>query len=396
MTEDDEPLLATSVQCHEHVRARLLLHAAQFAATVAGHPALAILRDMHLCGVIALRNVWNGDAAAALRQQPIDKLLATLALLQRSCDEGHVPDILQNGARCAFKLLPRCALLAQGVAQLIILEDHAVSVEALLGARLLPDTTSEIPWAFVLHAAHDFQFGSPPPTGGAKDDELLTTAPTAPALVLCLVHEEHKHAPLLLQRSERCATSTGDVADAVARYLQNRAIVTVLPAFHVHRPLQLIKEPLHILSRPLALRTRTGEDGDMSYILHYSARRSLHLFASAALLPESVGELVILESHRVCAPSAGRIAAPVAIQDLALELREIARHLRLYCTQHFELSAAASPDPTEDRKLLIILAPPVPAAHLTEEHQSAPLLLDGAEKVTSPASNEAHCLLRDV
>mmetsp|Transcript_84086 Transcript_84086/g.218860 ORF Transcript_84086/g.218860 Transcript_84086/m.218860 type:complete len:300 (-) Transcript_84086:359-1258(-) len=299
MTEDDEPLLATSVQCHEHVRARLLLHAAQFAATVAGHPALAILRDMHLCGVIALRNIRDGDAAAALLQQPVDKLLATLALLQRSCDEGHVPDILQNGARCAFKLLPRCALLAQGVAQLIILEDHAVSVEALLVARLLADAFREIPRAFGLHAAHDFELGSPPPAGRAEDDEFFAAAPTAPAFVLCPVHEEHERTPLFLQCSKRCTTGTCDVADAIARNVHNSAIVTILPTIHIHRPLQLVEEPLHVLSGPLPHLARAGEDGHVSDVLHHCTRGSFHLLASAALLTEGIGELVVLEGHGI-------------------------------------------------------------------------------------------------
>mmetsp|Transcript_26744 Transcript_26744/g.74708 ORF Transcript_26744/g.74708 Transcript_26744/m.74708 type:complete len:202 (+) Transcript_26744:68-673(+) len=66
VAENQQPLLAPTVQRHEHEGVRLLLHAPQLAAPVACDPTLAILRDVHLGAVVTLGRVGNSDAALAL------------------------------------------------------------------------------------------------------------------------------------------------------------------------------------------------------------------------------------------------------------------------------------------------------------------------------------------
>mmetsp|Transcript_21323 Transcript_21323/g.48731 ORF Transcript_21323/g.48731 Transcript_21323/m.48731 type:complete len:257 (-) Transcript_21323:617-1387(-) len=248
MAEDDQALLPPSIQGHEHVDTGFLLHAPQLAAPVASHPALAVLRNVHLCGIFTARNVRNGHAASALLQQPLDELLATPALLHVSGNEGNVADVLQDSTCCCLQLLARGALLAEGVAEFIVLEHYAVSIEPLRVAGLVPDTTREGPWCFGLDAAHGLQLCSTTLSPGSEDDEHLAAA--APlALLTTLVHEEHEHTPLLLHGTKRCTPVTRDIADAVAGDVNDCAVVAVLPAIHVNWALQLLKEPLHVLAR---------------------------------------------------------------------------------------------------------------------------------------------------
>lgn len=101
-SEDDETLLAARIQRHEHVHARLLLHSAQLTATVPGDPAFAVRRDVHFCGVLALRHVWDRYAPSHLLQQPANELFATPTLFQRSGNEGDVAHKLQDGTSGLF------------------------------------------------------------------------------------------------------------------------------------------------------------------------------------------------------------------------------------------------------------------------------------------------------
>mmetsp|Transcript_52543 Transcript_52543/g.162679 ORF Transcript_52543/g.162679 Transcript_52543/m.162679 type:complete len:330 (+) Transcript_52543:947-1936(+) len=180
--EDEEALVAPRVQRHEHVGLRLLLHAPQLAAAVARDPALAVLGDVHLRGVVAARDIGDCDAAAALLQQPGDELFAAAALLQGAGDEADVAYVLQDRACCKLQLLARGALLAQGVAQLVVLEDHAVGVEALALRELLADAPGEGARGLVLHAAHDHELGATTGALAAKDDEHLAGAAAAALL----------------------------------------------------------------------------------------------------------------------------------------------------------------------------------------------------------------------
>mmetsp|Transcript_43621 Transcript_43621/g.95086 ORF Transcript_43621/g.95086 Transcript_43621/m.95086 type:complete len:636 (-) Transcript_43621:74-1981(-) len=392
VAEDDEALLAAVVQCHEHVGLRLLLHAPQLAAAVAGHPALAVLRDVHLGGIVAPGDVPDRDAATALGQQPVDELPAALPLGVVARNEGDVSNIAQDGAGGELELLARGALLPEAVAELVILEDQAVGVEALGVRELLADATSEGSGALRLHAAHDLQLRAAARALRAADDQHLG-ATAALALLAVLVHEEHEHSPLLLHEAERRAAVACDVADAVRRHVDDRAVVAVLPVVHVDGPLELLEEPLHVLLRLLALGLRAGEERDVADVLNDGARGALQLLARASLLAQGVGELVVLEGHGVRAPGAGVVLALVAVADVVLDLRVVARHLRLDGAQHLQFRAAAPAHAAEDGKLLVVAAAAT-LLNLAEEHQRPPLLLDGAEEVARAPGHEAHGLLR--
>mmetsp|Transcript_58812 Transcript_58812/g.191842 ORF Transcript_58812/g.191842 Transcript_58812/m.191842 type:complete len:214 (+) Transcript_58812:471-1112(+) len=212
---------------------------------------------MHLCGIIPARNVLDGDTASALRQKPLEELLATPALLPVARDEGDMANIRQNRTCCPLQLLPGGALLAQGIAQLIILQDDPVGVEAPLAAGLLTHTLGEEARVLGLHTAHDLKLGSTPSTRGSEDDKFLAAALTLPpAFVLGFIHEEHQHAPLFLHHSQRRTTSPGDVADAIAGHIHHSAIVAILPTIDIDRTLELLEQPFHVLASFLPLRTR--------------------------------------------------------------------------------------------------------------------------------------------
>jgi len=53
-TEDEEPLVATIIERHEHEDTGLLLNAAKLAASISCDPSFAICRNEHLCAVIAM------------------------------------------------------------------------------------------------------------------------------------------------------------------------------------------------------------------------------------------------------------------------------------------------------------------------------------------------------
>mmetsp|Transcript_43620 Transcript_43620/g.95082 ORF Transcript_43620/g.95082 Transcript_43620/m.95082 type:complete len:637 (-) Transcript_43620:74-1984(-) len=395
VAEDDEALLAAVVQCHEHVGLRLLLHAPQLAAAVAGHPALAVLRDVHLGGIVAPGDVPDRDAATALGQQPVDELPAALPLGVVARNEGDVSNIAQDGAGGELELLARGALLPEAVAELVILEDQAVGVEALGVRELLADATSEGSGALRLHAAHDLQLRAAARALRAADDQHLG-ATAALALLAVLVHEEHEHSPLLLHEAERRAAVACDVADAVRRHVDDRAVVAVLPVVHVDGPLELLEEPLHVLLRALPVRLRAREQGRVPHVLHDGAGGALELLAGASLLAQRVGQLVVLERHGVRAPSSAVVLAAVAVVDVVADLVVVAGHLRLDRAENLQLGAAAAAHRAEDRQLLVVLVAVRAGAHLAEEHEGAPLLLDGAQEVAGASRDEADGFLRDL
>merc|ERR1740117_1645031 len=86
-TEDEQAFFALPICRQEHMRASLLLHAAQLAATVARDPTLAIVRNINLYHVLAVRNVRDVNAALALVQKPIQVLLATFTLRPEASKE---------------------------------------------------------------------------------------------------------------------------------------------------------------------------------------------------------------------------------------------------------------------------------------------------------------------
>mmetsp|Transcript_58814 Transcript_58814/g.191849 ORF Transcript_58814/g.191849 Transcript_58814/m.191849 type:complete len:625 (+) Transcript_58814:330-2204(+) len=392
VAEDDEALLATLVKRHEHVGLSLFLHATQFAATVAGHPALAILGDVHLRRVVARPEVGDRHAAAALSQEPRHVLAGTLAFLARASDERNVSNVLQDGTSRSFEFFARGALLAQGIAQLVVLEDDAVCVEPLLRARLLADAAREGARALGLDAGHDLQFCSTPVALRPEDDQFFGLASPASSITLP-VHEEHEHTPLFLHGAQSSTASSRDVADAIAGHVHHCAIVAILPAIDVDRTLELLEEPLHVLACLLPLRARAREQRCVAHVLHHGLGRSLQLLARSPLLAQRVGELVVLERHGVGAPGLGLVLAFVATQHILPDLLEVARDLRLHGTEHEQLCATSATDTAEDCELLVVLVPATASADVAEKHQGAPLLLDGAQEVARAAGHEANGLL---
>mmetsp|Transcript_58820 Transcript_58820/g.191870 ORF Transcript_58820/g.191870 Transcript_58820/m.191870 type:complete len:447 (+) Transcript_58820:603-1943(+) len=301
-------------------------------------------------------------------------------------------DVLQDRASSTFELLSGGALLAKGIAQLVILEDHAVRVEALLRALLLPHAPGEVTWGLRLDGTHDLQLSSPPSPWGSEDDELLG-ATAALSSAVPLVHEEHQHSPLLLDATQGGPPSARDVADAVGRNIHHGAVVAVLPTLDIDWALELLEEPLDVLPRPLPHWAGAREERRVPDVLHDGLRRALKLLASAALLAKGVGELVVLERHGVGAPGLGLVLAFVATQHILPDLLEVARDLRLHGTEHEQLCATSATDTAEDCELLVVLVPATASADVAEKHQGAPLLLDGAQEVARAAGHEANGLL---
>mmetsp|Transcript_126362 Transcript_126362/g.365799 ORF Transcript_126362/g.365799 Transcript_126362/m.365799 type:complete len:537 (-) Transcript_126362:8-1618(-) len=394
MTKDDEPLLATLVQGHEHVRAGLLLHAAKLRAAVAGDPTLAILRDVHLCGVVPRRHIGDRHTPPALREEPTDELPATLALLERAGDEGDLADILQDGARGRLQLLTRRPLLPQRIAHLVVLEEHPVCVEAALRALLVADAPSERAGVLRLDAGHHLQLRATPRAFRTADHQLLAL-PLA-AVAVRLAHEEHQHTPLLLHATKRRAPGACDVADAIGGHINHGAIVALLPIVHIEGALKLIEEPLHVLAGTLPLCAGAGEERRVPNVLHDGPRGALQLLPGAALLAKGIRELVVLKGHRVGAPCARLVLAFISGQHVFLDAAEVPGHLGLHCGEHQELGAPAPADCAENGKLLVVLVPATARADIAEEHQRAPLFLHGAEEVARAAGHEPDGLLRNL
>jgi len=130
MTEDDKALLTTSVQCHEHIDASLVLHPTELTASVPSDPSLAIHWDVHLCAVIPIADIRDGYGSMQLLQQPTDVFLAALAFLQTASYEGVGANKLQDAPSCLFNLLLCSGFLANDVTQLIILDAQPICVEA--------------------------------------------------------------------------------------------------------------------------------------------------------------------------------------------------------------------------------------------------------------------------
>eukprot|EP00413_Alexandrium_margalefii_P010926 CAMPEP_0204532068 /NCGR_PEP_ID=MMETSP0661-20131031/11525_1 /ASSEMBLY_ACC=CAM_ASM_000606 /TAXON_ID=109239 /ORGANISM="Alexandrium margalefi, Strain AMGDE01CS-322" /LENGTH=205 /DNA_ID=CAMNT_0051538283 /DNA_START=306 /DNA_END=921 /DNA_ORIENTATION=- len=111
---------------------------------------------------------------------------------------------------------------------------HRAACHAGLAAAAVAAAAAGAAAGGAVHAAHDLELGTAPPALRPKDDEpLAAPAATAAALVLGTVHEEHQHAPLLLQGAKSGAARPGDVADAIAGHVDAGAIVALLPTVHV-------------------------------------------------------------------------------------------------------------------------------------------------------------------
>mmetsp|Transcript_8114 Transcript_8114/g.20131 ORF Transcript_8114/g.20131 Transcript_8114/m.20131 type:complete len:215 (+) Transcript_8114:604-1248(+) len=212
-----------------------------------------------------------------------------------------MPDVLEDGTRRSLQLLSSGALLAQGIAELVILEDQAVGVEAPLLARLLPDAPGEGAWALGLHRAHNLELGSTPLALRPADDELLAPAAALASFTLP-VHEEHEHTPLFLHGAQSSTASSRDVADAIAGHVHHSAIIAILPTIDIDRTLELLEQPFHVLASFLPLRTRAREDCRVADVLYYTLRRAFQLLACPSLLAQCIGELIVLEGHGVGPP----------------------------------------------------------------------------------------------
>jgi len=100
-TEDQQTLLTSLVQRHEHVRSALLFHSSQLTATIASYPTFTVLGNVHLSAIVSLVDVGDSNTASTLLQKPRDELPAATPLLQRARHEGHLSDVLQDATRRA-------------------------------------------------------------------------------------------------------------------------------------------------------------------------------------------------------------------------------------------------------------------------------------------------------
>mmetsp|Transcript_8118 Transcript_8118/g.20153 ORF Transcript_8118/g.20153 Transcript_8118/m.20153 type:complete len:215 (+) Transcript_8118:604-1248(+) len=210
-------------------------------------------------------------------------------------------NVLQDGTSCSFEFFARGALLAQGIAQLVVLEDDAVCVEPLLRARLLADAAREGARALGLDAGHDLQFCSATVALRPEDDQFFGLASAASPITLP-VHEEHEHTPLFLHGAQSSTASSRDVADAIAGHVHHSAIIAILPTIDIDRTLELLEQPFHVLASFLPLRTRAREDCRVADVLYYTLRRAFQLLACPSLLAQCIGELIVLEGHGVGPP----------------------------------------------------------------------------------------------
>mmetsp|Transcript_43569 Transcript_43569/g.100781 ORF Transcript_43569/g.100781 Transcript_43569/m.100781 type:complete len:234 (-) Transcript_43569:799-1500(-) len=230
--------------------------------------------DVHLRAVVTLVCISNGHGTSALCQEPNDVVTAALALRLCASHESKHADVLQDATRSSSQLLPGCAFFAQCIAELVVFEEHAVSVEAAQAACLLAQTTCEHAGLLILNGTHDLELGSTTWTFGPADEELLAEAissAASPFVMARLGHEEHQHTPLLFHAAKRSSTSTGDIADAVRRHLHDGAVFAILPIVDVHWALKLHKEPLHVLPGTPPLRPFARKDRGVPHVLHNCA-----------------------------------------------------------------------------------------------------------------------------
>mmetsp|Transcript_135837 Transcript_135837/g.270963 ORF Transcript_135837/g.270963 Transcript_135837/m.270963 type:complete len:325 (+) Transcript_135837:580-1554(+) len=323
MAENDKAFFSSSIECHEHENASLLLHAPQFTATITSDPTFTVHRDVHLCAVVPARNIGNGHCAAQLLQQPSNVLFAAFPLLVRAGNERIASNKLEDGARCNSKLLLCGGLLTNDIAQFILFDANAVCIESPGVSDLLTKAFREGARSLSLDLIHAFQLSPTAATLITKDNELLAPA-LSTSLVTILRHEKHERAPFFFQAA-KCGTAVAcDIPNAIAWDFHNCAIITVLPTVHVHGALKLAKEPPHVLFSTAPLLASSGEECYMSHILHDRLRSTFKLLPCAALLTQSIRELIVLEGHGVSAPSARRIHAFVTFHNILPDLVEIA------------------------------------------------------------------------
>lgn len=134
---------------------------------------------MHLRDVVPLVNIFDCDTASTLHQQPVYELSAALALLQSACEKRHVAHILKDATGGSTKFFPGAAFLAEGVAQLVIFQDHAVRIEACAVACLLTETSGELARGFCFHSAHDLELRSTAASGFSTNNQHLCAALTS-------------------------------------------------------------------------------------------------------------------------------------------------------------------------------------------------------------------------
>mmetsp|Transcript_36278 Transcript_36278/g.66453 ORF Transcript_36278/g.66453 Transcript_36278/m.66453 type:complete len:261 (+) Transcript_36278:432-1214(+) len=258
MAEDDEALLSAPIQCHEHVDTCLVLHTTKLTASVACDPALAIHWDVHLSAVFAVGDIGDGDCTMQLLQKPADVLLAALPFLQTASYESESSHKLQDATCRLLNLLLSGGFFPDDVAQLVILDAQPVRVKALVVRKLLTQRACVSSGRLLFNLVHAFELCSSPSALVAKDDEFLTP-PLATSLARLLCHEEHQSSPLFLHAAQSRTTTASDVSNAVAWNMNHAAIIAVFPALHVHRSLQLTKQPLHVVLGATSLQLRPRE-----------------------------------------------------------------------------------------------------------------------------------------
>mmetsp|Transcript_35988 Transcript_35988/g.94683 ORF Transcript_35988/g.94683 Transcript_35988/m.94683 type:complete len:618 (-) Transcript_35988:11-1864(-) len=394
VAKDEKLLRLPAATLDKAEGAGVLLDLPKGRATVARHVADGLTRHGHDRYVVPILEVLDVHRACALLEEPLEVGASARALLDGPTDERHLADILHDAPRGARQLAPSGAILAERVRELRLIHRVRVGRETLLLRDELLNLLGEVLRTLGLYGRHAFELSAAAATAVTEDGELLGAVKVAPAIRLPAVvaahvgrHKEHERAPFLLDFAQGRAPGAGDVPDAVARHVDHRAVFAFLPALDVHRPAQLLEEPVEVLLRPLALVGHAGHEDRVADIFHNATRRARELLARHAFLPKGVRELIRLEYERLGAKTIRRI---VIRRDLACKVPDA---LGFDGRHHLELCAAASALVAKDGKLLnVALLALASAAEVSEEHQRPPLLLDLPQEIALRAGDEADSL----
>mmetsp|Transcript_35596 Transcript_35596/g.101381 ORF Transcript_35596/g.101381 Transcript_35596/m.101381 type:complete len:368 (-) Transcript_35596:556-1659(-) len=169
-SEDGEflTLLLASLGQEEGESPERLFDEAEGLTAVAGDVANALERDLQDGGVVTPLDV-DVDRALELLQQPLQVLLGMLPLLLRPGDEDDRGEVLDNATRGSRDLLPRLAMGADRIGQLLLRQLQrrgapiAVQVRLVVeGRAALPPTVRVVSGHLRLHDAHHRELGATP------------------------------------------------------------------------------------------------------------------------------------------------------------------------------------------------------------------------------------------
>mmetsp|Transcript_21073 Transcript_21073/g.50112 ORF Transcript_21073/g.50112 Transcript_21073/m.50112 type:complete len:313 (-) Transcript_21073:3-941(-) len=198
------------------------------------------------------------DRPLQLVEQPLHVLLGALAFRFAAREERVLPHVLHNGARGALDLLPRSALLSQGVRQLIVLKRHGLRapaavavVRVLVPVHHVVADLLKVAGDFGLYSTQHLQLGAAPRFDIPKDGQLLILLASGPRALH--LYEEHEGPPLLLDGAKEVPGSARDKSHSLLWHPKHGQVPIVVVLIHRHRPSTLRHHTFRILLGPAAL-----------------------------------------------------------------------------------------------------------------------------------------------